>query len=278
MKKSVDGGLTFSKEINLSNNPGYSEHPHIAVSGNNVYVVWIDDTSSISTTTVTTKNKEILFRKSITDRRSISGQKNYPKVAAFENSTYVVWNVGIIGDTNNNNISNGIFFMKSLDSGNSFSDTIKLNSNSNSIGESQIAAYRNDVYVVWGGNPDEKIVGNMFFVKSADNGNNFSKAESLTGDEKNSLNVEVIADENNNVYVAWQALLSDHNLLSHNEEILLKKSSDNGATFTHTNENISNNKGISECTSIAVSDNNRVYLVWEDDTTGNHEILFARNI
>src|SRR5919199_1344568 len=136
--------------------------------------------------------------------------------------------------------------MKSLNSGNSFSDTIKLNSNSNSIGESQIAAYRNHVYVLWGGNPDERIVGNLFFVKSADNGNNFSKAESLTGDEKNSLNVEVIADdENNNVYVAWQALLSDHNLLSHNEEILLKKSSDNEATFTHTNENISNNKGIS---------------------------------
>jgi hypothetical protein len=62
------------------------------------------------------------------------------------------------GDTNNNNnISNGIFFMKSLDSGNSFSDTIKLNSNWNSIRESQIAAYRNDVYVVWGGNPDERL-------------------------------------------------------------------------------------------------------------------------
>jgi hypothetical protein len=271
MKKSVDGGLTFSKEINLSNNPGYSEHPHIAVSGNNVYVVWIDDTSSISTTTVTTKNKEILFRKSITDRRSISGQKNYPKVAAFENSTYVVWNVGIIGDTNNNNISNGIFFMKSLDSGNSFSDTIKLNSNSNSIGESQIAAYGNNVYVVWGGNPDDKIVGNMFFVKSSDNGNRFSNAISIT--EKNSLNVEVIADRNNNVYIVWQGVLSDRN-----EEILLKKSSDDGASFTNTNENISKNEGISECTSIAVSENNNVYIAWEDDTFGNHEILFAKNI
>jgi hypothetical protein len=373
IKKSVDGGLTFSKEINLSNNPGFSEHPQIAISGNNVYVVWIDDTLSPSTstgtttttTTVTTKNKEILFRKSIdggntfdkvinlsnsnnadsynqeiaaaeknvyvvwqdtviptadydssgdinadnnSDRSSISSQKNssilfrastddgnsfkkikslsktafksYPKIAAFENSTYVVWNVGIVGDTNNNNnISNGIFFMKSLDSGNSFSDTIKLNSNWDSIGESQISAYRNDVYVVWGGNPDEKTVGNVFFVKSADNGNKFSKAMSLTGDEKNSLNVEVIADGNNNVYVAWQALLSDDNLLSEdNEEILIKKSSDNGATFTNTNENISRNEGISECTSIAVSDNNKVYLVWEDYTTGNHEILFAKNI
>src|SRR5919108_5428962 len=31
IKKSTDGGLTFSKEINLSNNPGFSEHPQIAV-------------------------------------------------------------------------------------------------------------------------------------------------------------------------------------------------------------------------------------------------------
>jgi hypothetical protein len=365
IKKSVDGGLTFSKEINLSNNPGFSEHPQIAISGNNVYVVWIDDTlspstSTTSSTTVTaTKNKEILFRKSIdggntfdkvinlsnsnnadsynqeiaateknvyvvwqdtaiptadydsrgdinadsnSDRSSISSQKtssivfrastddgnsfkrikslsntafkSYPKIAAFENSTYVVWNVGIIGDTNNSNISNGIFFMKSLDSGNSFSDTIKLNGNWDSIGESQISAYENNIYIVWGGNPDEKTVGNMFFVKSADNGNKFSKAVSLTSDEKNSLNVEVIADGNNNVYVAWQALLLDDN-----EEILIKKSSDNGATFTNTSENISRNQGISECTSIAVSDdNNNVYLVWEDDTTGNHEILFAKRI
>jgi hypothetical protein len=358
IKKSTDGGLTFSKEINLSNNPGFSEHPQIAVYGNKVYVSWIDDTSSSSTTT---KNKEILFRKSIdggntfdkiinlsnssnadsynqemtaaennvyivwqdtilptvdydtssginvdnnSDKSSISDKKDssilfrastddgntfkkikslsnsafksYPKITAFENSAYVVWNVGIIGDINrdddsSNKINNGIFFTKTLDSGNSFSDTIKLNSDWNSVGESQIAAHGNNVYVIWGGNPDDKIVGNMFFVKSSDNGKRFSNAVSIT--EKNSLNVEVIADGDNNVYIAWQALLSDGN-----EEILFKKSSDNGATFTNTNENISKNEGISECTSIAVSENNKVYVAWEDYTSGNHEILFARNI
>jgi hypothetical protein len=361
IKKSTDGGLTFSKEINLSNNPGISEHPQIAISGNNVYIAWIDDASSSSTT----KNQEIYFRKSIdggntfdkfinlsnssnadsynleitaagnnvyavwqdttlptadvdtssssggginadnnSDRSSISTDetssilfrastddgntfkkikslsnsafKSYPKIAAFENSAYVVWNVGIIGDSNSednnaNNINNGIFFTKSFDSGNSFSDTIKLNSDQNSIGESQIAAYENNVYVVWGGNPDDKVVGNIFFVKSTDNGNRFANAVSLT--EKNSLNVEVISDENNNVYIAWQALLSDGN-----EEILFKKSSDNGASFTNIHENISKNEGISECTSIAVSGNNNVYVAWEDYTYGNHEILFSKSI
>src|SRR5919112_3320337 len=59
MKKSTDGGSTFSKEINLSKNPGFSEHPQIAISENNVYVAWIDES------TTTTKNQEILFRKSI---------------------------------------------------------------------------------------------------------------------------------------------------------------------------------------------------------------------
>ncbi|HEX6027689.1 MAG TPA: hypothetical protein VFY64_01490, partial [Nitrososphaeraceae archaeon] len=174
-------------------------------------------------------------------------------------------------DNNANNINNGIFFTKSFDSGNSFSDTIKLNSDQNSIGESQIAAYENNVYVVWGGNPDDKVVGNIFFVKSTDNGNRFANAVSLT--EKNSLNVEVISDENNNVYIAWQALLSDGN-----EEILFKKSSDNGASFTNIHENISENKGISECTSISVSENNNVYVAWEDFTYGNHEILFSKSI
>lgn len=65
IKKSVDGGLTFGKEINLSNNPGFSEHPQIATSGNNVYVAWIDNSPLIdSSSEAAEKNKKIMFRKS----------------------------------------------------------------------------------------------------------------------------------------------------------------------------------------------------------------------
>ena len=39
--------------------------------------------------------------------------------------------------------------------------------------------------------------------------------------------------------------------------------------------NLSNNTGISECPSIAIS-KNHIYIVWEDITPGNHEILFTR--
>ena len=355
---SIDGGLTFGKEINLSNNPGFSEHPQIAASGNNVYVVWIDNSPSIGSSEAT-GNKKILFRKSIDDGNtfgetvilsdipnadssnqeitaagnnvyvvwqvtplptkdqdsinSSNGQdsntddngdkgsisfiasvdngetfkevkslsnaafKSYPKIAAYGSGIYIVWNIGIIGDTNdsnnanNNNANNGIFFTKSFDNGNSFSNLTKLNADWNSIGESQVAAYGNNIYVVWGGNPDHKVASNLFYTTSSDNGTNFSVPRSLT--EKNTLNVEVAADANF-VYIAWQGVLPNDN-----EEILVKKSSDAGATFAEANENVSKNEGISECTSITISeDTKKVYLAWEDSPAGNHEILFVRSL
>jgi hypothetical protein len=365
IKKSIDGGLTFGKEINLSQNPGFSEHPQIAASGNNVYVVWIDN-SPVTGSSETSENKKILLRKSIDqgntfgetstlsstnnvdsfnqeitaagnnvyvvwqdvplpiadDTDIISGgqdssvynygqnnsninhqkygsimftssedggesfiqpkslsngaYKSYPKVGAYEDSVYVVWNVGIIGDTSsvdsqNDMTPNGIFFARSFDNGVNFSDPLKLNTELDTIGESQVAASGKNVYVVWGGNPDEKVVGNLYFTRSADSGATFSTPQSLT--EKNTLNVEVAAD-NSNAYVAWQGVLPDGN-----EEIFVKESLDAGVTFTMTNKNISRNEGISECTSIAISQVTKVvYLAWEDSPEDNHEILLSQGV
>jgi hypothetical protein len=360
VKKSVDGGLTFGKEINLSNNPGFSEHPQIAASGKNIFIAWIDDSPSIGSSEAA-ENKKILFRKSIDggntfgdtvilsdvpnadsfnqeiaaagynvylvwqvtqlptadqdsvgdsngqntnsdykgDKRGTSDDKlssisfiasvdngetfkevkslsndafkSYPKIAAYANEVHIVWNIGIIGGANDYNPNNGIFFTKSFDNGNTFSNLTRLNKDWNSIGESQVAAYGNNVYVVWGGDPDHKVPGNLFYTTSSDNGISFSLPTSLT--EKNTLNVEVSADSNL-VYIAWQGILPNDN-----EEILVKTSTDSGATFSAANENVSNNDGISECTSITISeDTKKVYLAWEDSPAGNHEILFVRGL
>jgi hypothetical protein len=115
------------------------------------------------------------------------------------------------------------------------------------------------------------VPGKLFYTTSSDNGISFSVPRSLT--EKNTLNVEVSADSNF-VYIAWQGILPNDN-----EEILVKKSTDSGATFSEANENVSKNDGISECTSITISeDTKKVYLAWEDSPAGNHEILFVRGL
>lgn len=351
IRKSSDGGLTFGKEVNLSNNRGFSEHPQIAVSkdivnvawidnsmttnkdvlyrkstdsgktfgdilnlsnnsgadsdnleiataGNNVYAVWQDTAPQITDSqdvtnrdsntlnigvTLTKDNGRILLRASTDGGNSFkepqilnnNSLKSYPKIAAFENDTYVAWNVGIISDNHNgnriDNLEQGIFLTKSTDSGSSFSDPLKLNRNVNSIGESQIASFRDNVYVVWGGNPDDKVEGDLFFTRSTDDAASFS--DPVTLKEGNTLNVEVATDRYNNVYVAWQSQISNDN-----DEILIIKSSDGGYTFHEEYQNLSENDGISECTSISVSQDNTVYLAWEDSTFGNHEILFTRTI
>jgi hypothetical protein len=364
MKKSIDGGLTFGKEINLSNNPGFSEHPQIAASGNNVYIVWIDNSPTIGSFE-SSENKKILLRKSADNGNTYgetstlssnnrvdsinqeitatgnnvyvvwqdtplaaaedanlpsdghnsgaynnaydssdtnhekygssimftssenSGEsfikpkglsndayKSYPKVGAYGDSVYVVWNVGIINKTANGNSQNGmgpngVFISRSSDKGINFSDPLKLDANWDSVGESQVATNGKNVYVVWGGNPDEKVAGNLYYTRSSDNGVTFSTPQSFT--DKNTLNVEVAADSNY-AYIAWQGVLPDGN-----EEIFIKESSDAGNTFITTNENISRNKGISECTSIAISQDSKVvYLAWEDSPDNNHEILFSQ--
>jgi hypothetical protein len=138
----------------------------------------------------------------------------------------------------------------------------------NYVGESQIASSGSQVYITWSGNSDNLISNDLFFIKSTDNGNSFTKESSLR--KISSLNAE-LAVNGNNVYIVWQDFLKPNN-----QEILIKKSIDRGDTFANTITNISNNKGTSECPSIAIS-KNIVYAIWEDDTLGNHEIFFTKS-
>src|SRR5439155_23812293 len=109
-------------------------------------------------------------------------------------NVYVVWNVGmpIVEDNDHNNKigkEQGIFFTRSSDSGGSFSSIVKLNNQGNIVGESQIAASGNQVYIVWSGNSDNLIPNDLFFIKSTDRGNTFTDEISLS--KKSSLNDEI---------------------------------------------------------------------------------------
>jgi len=70
-----------------------------------------------------------------------------------------------------------------------------------------------------------------------------------------------------NVYVVWQDVSLG------NDEVFFASSSDNGATFGEP-VNISSNDGSSASPQIAVSGDN-VYVVWQDDSSGNLDIFLA---
>lgn len=309
--KSVDSGTSFGTPLNLSNNIGFSEHPQLSASGGSVYAVWADNTPgnrevlfSRSTDNGTSfegsrnlsndasdshnqemaafadnvyvvwadrdeqENMSILFSASndggatFNKTISISSQVSvgsFPKVAAYGDDVYVTWNVvGKSGD-------DGLYFVKSSDRGSTFGNFKKLGEDIS--GESQVAAYNDIVYLVSGG-LDSTAVNGLFFIKSTDGGEIFGNPVQIDagGQFVNPLNVEVTSDNPDVAYVAGQVFSGG------NEEILLLSLSGDNVTSV---VNLSKNAKISECPSIAMAGDN-IYVVWEDLTPGNHEVLYAR--
>lgn len=309
VKKSVDNGTTFGPDVNLSKNPGFSEHPQLSVYGSSVYAVWADNSQgnreiffsrstdegtnfgevqNLSNDTSDSHNQEmaafgedvyvtwvdrdtednarILLKASsdsgatfgrTTEISNVADIGSYPKIAAYGNDVYVTWNV--IGGANE-----GLYFAKSSEGGSTFGNATKLD---DSPGEPQVAAYNGTVFVISGGlDPIE--VNGLHFFKSTDGGENFSDPVQVDagGEFVNPTNVEIVAVSEEEAYIAGQVFVDG------NEEILLLPISGDNATGTI---NLSKNAKISECPSIAIAGDN-VYVVWEDLTPGNHEVLYAK--
>jgi hypothetical protein len=350
LKTSNDGGQTFGDVVNLSNNTGFSEHPQMAVNGNNVYIVWADDTSlnrdiyfissndggqtfgdvvNLSNNTADSYNQEISVsgnnvyvvwqdaQKLTQGNSSISfissndggqtfgdvvnlsnnaGKTSFPKISSSQENVYVAWNIdsgdrSIVGGVNN--MEDGIFFVKSADNGSSFDEEIRLNTNEKP-GELQLDASDNNVYVIWG-SPDPSTTNHnpaqaqtnedinsdlaggdgIYFTKSIDNGNSFTKPAFIQGQFLNPLNVDII-HHSDKLIVAIQAT-SLNNTVEGNQDIFLMESQNMGESFSES-VNISNNDGISECPSMTIlsSDNNKLFVVWQDRSPGNNEALSTK--
>ena len=97
LTKSDDNGATFHLPVDISSDAaGQSGTPQIAVSQNNLYVVWMDNTSG---------TYDILFAKSTDGGKSFGTPVNisnlhadsgYPQFAANGNNVYVTWTQTII--------------------------------------------------------------------------------------------------------------------------------------------------------------------------------------
>jgi hypothetical protein len=317
IKNSVNNGNTFGLPVNLSNNSGFSEHPQVAVYDNSVYAIWADDTSgnrevlftrsvdngisfdsikNLSNNTSDSLNQEIaVFGNNVyvawldqdEDRTNIllrasgdggatfgktviissnANDETFPKIAAYGSSVYIAWNM--IDQEIDESDNDGLFFVRSSDAGNTFDNIVKLN-REDDFGEPQVAAVNNTVYVVSGGLHSAEVNG-LFLIKSTDGGKSFSEPEMIdaNGIFVNPLNVEVVASDAEVSYVAGQVFVSG------NEEILLLEMTGNNSTRVL---NLSNNPKVSECPSIAIAGDN-IYVVWEDLSPGNHEILYTKGM
>ncbi|MFY9965210.1 MAG: sialidase family protein [Nitrososphaeraceae archaeon] len=268
-KKSNNGGNSFGEQMLLSDGNSNAFNQEISSFGDNVYVVWLEKVpyGPYRIMLASSNDGANTFHKPITLSENAVAQ-TFPKISSFDGHVYVAWNVEDLPNTRS-----GVYFISSTDNGMTFGNISKLNMAEKDFGEPQIASSGNQIYVIWGGSDTNKL-SSLSFIKSDDNGRSFSELRKINETEHCRLNepsnVEIIADQNERVFIAWQ----DRIYTSDKDEIFFASSTDRGETFNGVT-NLSNNADISECPSIiAVKDT--VFATWEDLTPGNHEVFFSR--
>ena len=260
MAKSVDGGKSFEKPVQLSDGQQLSAFPQVALSGNHVYASWIEKSGDNST--------NIIFAKSDDSGNSFGtplhvthnmGNSGIPKLYSDGNQVYLAWEDNSRGDYE-------IFLSKSSDSGASFHVPVDISTTTGQSGTPEVIVSGNNVYAVWMDNTSGTY--DIFFTKSTDGGETFAKPVSVSH-LKGDSGYPQFAVWKNNIYVTWTQTISDTNY-----DIFLAKSSNNGDTFDKP-INLSNNPGPSGWPKIA-SDGN-VYVSWVDSTPGKFDILITKS-
>jgi hypothetical protein len=205
-KKSTDYGNTFDNIVSLSSgNIGVSGSPQIAVSGSNVYVVWIG-----------------------------IGSSGGGGVGGGTNSNNTKNNASAGNDTTNENdcCGSGMYFRRSTDNGTTFANGINLDKNGRS-NSPQIAVSGSNVYLMWVNN-DSYTEPQISFRYSTDYGSIFSgivvDLSHTTSNAKNPHSPQ-IAVSGSNVYVVWTSSSSTTSNSNHAKNNSIFAGSEDGSVI-----------------------------------------------
>ncbi|MBI4835381.1 MAG: hypothetical protein HY811_11280 [Planctomycetes bacterium] len=188
-----------------------------------------------------------------------------PSIAIDENGNiYASW-------TDERNGHPDIYFSKSTDSGATFGANIKVNDNNASASKPSMALDSNgNILIAWqderNGNPD------IYFAQSANGGITFTANTRVddTGVSTATQSTPVIGihQGSNSIYAAW---IDEREGAKH---IYFTKSTNGGTSFS-ANIKIDDAGSITpDNVSLAVDDNDNIYISWKDERNGSPDIYF----
>ena len=307
--KNIDANsMSLSSILNISNGTGISNLVKLSSSDGNVYATWEDKQ---------TDKWKLLFRKSYdkgmkfgtaTNLSNDTGNVHLHDLASSGKNVFVLWAA-------NENISSSnkeIYFRKSQDGGDSFSNVLNLSKDNDDSLDPHLVINQNGsiIYVVWTkcntkhDDPDCSVV----FTRSLDQGNTFTDLkimdsdkilsqgansnsrntvfdsnssmisphilENLTANEEiSSINPSVVTTlEGKQVYVIWE----ENTFGKGDSEIFIKSSNDYGNSFNST-VNISNSSGTSRVVHGDILGQD-LYVTWADTLNqgGTFDIMLRK--
>lgn len=261
-RKSTNGGTTWQGAKRLTWNSGDSNYTSIAAGPNNhIHVVWHDNTPG---------NDEIYHKRSTNGgvtwgaaKRLTwnSGYSQVPIIALDSNNhLHLVWYNDLSGNAE-------IFYKRSTNGGTTWTSKRLTWNSSGSWAPNKAVGPNNHLHVVWYDDSPGRY--EIHYKKSTDGGSTWS-TKRISYTPGYSYSPVIAIDPNNRVHVAWEDW-------SHGfPEIYYRRSTNGGTTWT--TKRITFNNGWSVEPAIAVSSDNRIYVVWEDNPSGNLEIYYRKGI
>jgi hypothetical protein len=267
---SENGGENFSAPIIISNNAGDISNPQILISGDNVSITWIDNSSGTN---------KILLAESTNGGNSFSA----PKTVSNNPNVYVTWL-----EDNGNTGEMDVFIAVSNDNGTSFNNqTLSIadpNGPTSAAHISNPVVFGNNVYVTWiedeNASTEEE---DVFIAVSNNDGQTFNITRLSIADPNGptaafDINEPVVSGDN--VYVTWA---EDEDPITNYKDTFIAVSNDNGASFNTQKLSIADPNGPTSVNAIGLSkppvvSGNNVYVTWtedEDSTTFEKDAFIA---
>ncbi len=289
--QSLDNGTTFGPSVRVNDIP---EKAHLygatlAIDGQGyVYVVWLDERDG---------DQDIYFSRSasqgITDAFSASvkvnddetrepavdefGDPEYIEPAAFQTHPMIVFGPKgaiYVAWQDYRRSQADIYFSKSMDGGRTFDRNVKVTDEFGSAGQlypSMAVSPDGAIYLAW--HDHRKGNADIFFAKSTDGGESFSRNLKVSDDETDAhqFSPSLTVDQKGHIYIAW------HDLRNNSQpDIYFGKSIDGGQSFSPNVQVSDDPSGAFQFhPSIAVTASGTIGVVWEDKRNGNFDIFFS---
>jgi hypothetical protein len=273
-KSSTDNGTSFSFPKNLSTNlDGPALFPQVEAIGNNVYVVWQDETPDKGRIRFRASNdngNDFSITRVLSQENEVNA--NSPQLSVSERAIYVVWEDN--SRSGNNSSKNfDLLFRVGIDGGSTFTNTKILTKNPGDSFDPRTATSGENMYAVWEDNTagdDTSLNWEVRFRGVLYNGENTTDTKILSENIGEVADFPQIAASESNLYVVWSDLFI--RTYPGMFEIFFTYSKDEGRNFSQA-VNLSSNQGSSVLPRIAASEDH-AYIVWSDTTTGNGDIYF----
>ena len=264
----MDFGNTFAKAVRITQEE-VSDF-NLAADHEDVYITWaapgIDEDPTdylISTDIFFTHSRDFgaTFEKTINITNSTSYSSGHD-LAAIDGSIYVLSDEGrMIEDENGTRWTYSIYFTKSDDNGESFSDGRVIDNSTSTYGQgARIAVSKDgvhdDTFISW---TNESPTGqNILLTRSQDGGDTFDKTVQLSHNETFPILIETIAGADGHVYTLWKSHSSDYD----HQWFSFVQSSDRGETFAEPVV-FNNEVGSDSFPTMAITENGRdIFIVW----------------